>query len=168
LQNNLECMQTRGHKQYEPSRRCEALREPSSLIPLKIYNNKQLSNHLGNVLATITDRKLNQFVSSSGMAGISYFEPDIVSLTDYYPFGSEMKGRAYSSGSYKYGFNTQEKDEQIYGEGNSTTAEYWQFDARLGRMWNKDPVTYPWNSSYACFNDNPYSSIIYQSDIIDF
>ncbi len=59
----------------------------------------------------------------------------------YTPFGSEMKGSAYSSGSYKFGFNTQEKEnepkrsgaredhlrtkttEQIYGEENSTTAE---------------------------------------------
>ncbi|NBC82333.1 MAG: hypothetical protein GVY19_03030 [Bacteroidetes bacterium] len=35
------------------------------------------------------------------------------------------------------------------------TAEYWMYDARLGRRWNIDPVTYPWQTSYAAFNNNP-------------
>jgi RHS repeat-associated protein len=49
----------------------------------------------------------------------------------------------------------QEKDDEIAGSGNSYTAEYWQYDSRLGRRWNVDPITYPWQSSYAAFNNNP-------------
>lgn len=46
-------------------------------------------------------------------------------------------------------------DGDIYGEGNAYTAEYWEYDPRLGRRWNVDPVTYAWQSSYAAFNNNP-------------
>lgn len=56
---------------------------------------------------------------------------------------------------YRYGFNGQEKDDEVAGEGNSYTAEYWQYDPRLGKRWNIDPITFPWQSSYAAFNNNP-------------
>ena len=35
------------------------------------------------------------------------------------------------------------------------TAGFWQYDARLGRRWNVDPVVKPWESSYATFSNNP-------------
>ncbi|MGQ2985549.1 MAG: hypothetical protein ACT6R1_18865 [Flavobacterium sp.] len=48
------------------------------------------------------------------------------------------------------------KDDEVYGvEGTSYTAEYWQYDSRLGRRWNVDPVVKPWESPYACFKNNP-------------
>jgi RHS repeat-associated protein len=79
----------------------------------------------------------------------------IMLLADYYPFGMLMPGRSFNSGDYRYGFNGMEKDDEIAGSGNSYTAEYWQYDSRLGRRWNVDPITYPWQSSYAAFNNNP-------------
>ena len=48
-----------------------------------------------------------------------------------------------------------EKDDEVSGSGNSYTAEFWQYDARLGRRWNVDPVDKPWESSYATFSGNP-------------
>lgn len=36
-----------------------------------------------------------------------------------------------------------------------TTAMFWEYDGRIGRRWNVDPVLKPWESSYACFNNNP-------------
>ncbi|MBX2985977.1 MAG: hypothetical protein KF882_08435 [Bacteroidia bacterium] len=51
--------------------------------------------------------------------------------------------------------NTQEKDDEIYGKGNSYSAEYWQYDARLGRRWNVDPKPNPSISVYAAFANNP-------------
>jgi hypothetical protein len=56
---------------------------------------------------------------------------------------------------YRFGFNNQEKDNEVAGSGNSYTAEYWQYDNRLCRRWNVDPITYPWHSSYAVFNNCP-------------
>ena len=55
--------------------------------------------------------------------------------------------------------NSQEKDNEIYGEGNSYTAEYWQYDARLGRRWNVDPVVVEWESSYSVFENNPLNMV---------
>jgi hypothetical protein len=66
-----------------------------------------------------------------------------------------MQGRSFSSGPYRYGFNSQEQDNEIYGNGNSYTAEFWQYDSRLGRRWNVDPVVKQWESTYSCFSGNP-------------
>ena len=79
-------------------------------------------------------------------------KPQIYDLA-LYPFGSIMV--SVSKGEYRYGMNTQEKDNEIYGEGNSYSAEYWQYDARLGRRWNVDPKDVPSFSPYSCFANNP-------------
>jgi len=59
-----------------------------------------------------------------------------------------------SAGVYRYGFQGQEKDDEVSGSGNSYTAEFWQYDSRLGRRWNVDPVVQFQISSYATFNNN--------------
>lgn len=56
---------------------------------------------------------------------------------------------------YHFGFNGQEMDNEVSGTGNSLTAEFWQYDSRLGRRWNIDPVVKQWESPYACFSGNP-------------
>jgi hypothetical protein len=61
-----------------------------------------------------------------------------------------------SSENYRYGFGGQEKDDEVTSnKGASYTAEFWQYDARLGRRWNIDQIAYPWQSGYAAFNNNP-------------
>jgi hypothetical protein len=40
-------------------------------------------------------------------------------------------------------------------EGTSYTAEFWQYDARIGRRWNIDPVVDPSESPYATNKNNP-------------
>lgn len=54
-----------------------------------------------------------------------------------------------------YGFNGQERDDEVSGAGNSYTAEFWQYDSRLGRRWNRDPVVKYHESPYATFANNP-------------
>jgi len=66
-----------------------------------------------------------------------------------------MVGRSFSTGSYRYGFVGQEKSDEIKGEGNSYTAEFWEYDPRLGRQWNLDPKPIMWESSYAVNGNNP-------------
>lgn len=56
---------------------------------------------------------------------------------------------------YKFWFNGQVKDDEIYGSGNAYSAQYWEYDARLGRRWNLDPVDQVSISNYACFGNNP-------------
>lgn len=62
---------------------------------------------------------------------------------------------------YRYGFNGQEKSDEIKGEGNSYTAEYWEYDPRSGRRWNLDPKPITGISEYAAFNNSP----IWLSDV---
>lgn len=57
-------------------------------------------------------------------------------------------------GGYRFGFQGQEQDDQVSGDGNSYTAEFWQYDARLGRRFNIDPKPHPSISVYACFVNN--------------
>jgi RHS repeat-associated protein len=73
-------------------------------------------------------------------------------------FGSIMEGRSYEGDTslrYRFGFNTQEKDDEVYGKGNVTTAEFWEYDARLGRRWNLDPIIKPDISLYSVFGNKP-------------
>jgi RHS repeat-associated protein len=71
----------------------------------------------------------------------------------------QLVGRNFSSDKYRYGFNGQEKSTEIDPHGNNMTAEFWQYDARLGRRWNVDPVVKVWESPYAAFANNPINNI---------
>jgi RHS repeat-associated protein len=117
--------------------------------------NYELSNHLGNVLQVITDRKLA--VETAPESGIvDYYVADVVSQSDYYPFGMVMPNRNEDDGSsYRYSFQGQEKDDEIKGDGNSVNYKYRMHDPRVGRFFAVDPLatSYPWNSPYA-FSEN--------------
>jgi hypothetical protein len=74
------------------------------------------------------------------------------------PFGMPMPNRTYSlsSGSkYRFGFNTQEKDDEVYGAGNLMGAKFWEMDTRIGRRWNRDPESDDDISEYAVNGNNP-------------
>jgi RHS repeat-associated protein len=77
--------------------------------------------------------------------------------SDYYPFGMQMQGRKkdYTSSTYRFGFQNQENDNEIKGNGNSVNYRYRMHDPRLGRFFAIDPLAskYPHNSPYA-FSEN--------------
>jgi RHS repeat-associated protein len=62
---------------------------------------------------------------------------------------------SFFEGSYRYGFQAQEKDDEVKGAGNSVNYTYRMHDPRLGRFFAVDPLQkdYPWNSPYA-FSEN--------------
>ena len=62
---------------------------------------------------------------------------------------------ALLAGRYRYGFQGQEKDNELKGNGNSYNFKYRMDDPRLGRFFAVDPLTskYPYNSTYA-FSEN--------------
>jgi hypothetical protein len=76
-------------------------------------------------------------------------------ITNYSPFGVLLQNRNFTSEGYRYGFNGQEGDDEVAGEGNSYTAEFWQYDSRLARRWNLDPVIKIHESPYAVISNNP-------------
>jgi RHS repeat-associated protein len=74
---------------------------------------------------------------------------------DLNTFGSVLPNRHGGSDSYRYGFQGQEKDDEIKGEGNSLNYKYRMHNPRVGRFFAVDPLfkEYPHNSSYA-FSEN--------------
>lgn len=62
---------------------------------------------------------------------------------------------SFFEGSYRYGFQAQEKDNEIKGTGNSVNYKYRMHDPRIGRFFAVDPLAaeYPYNSPYA-FSEN--------------
>ena len=71
-----------------------------------------------------------------------------------------MQGRTYESfyegmPHYRYGFNSQENDDEAKGYGNVMGAEFWEYDTRIGRRWNIDPKPMTGVSPYSAFNNNP-------------
>jgi RHS repeat-associated protein len=81
-----------------------------------------------------------------------------------HPFGSCMANRGFSSASYRYGFNGQEKDNEVSGEGNTYTAQFWEYDSRTGRRLNLDPRPNLSLSIYACFENNPLNLVDFNGD----
>lgn len=84
----------------------------------------------------------------------------IRTCSDYSPFQAPLSGRTlYKTNStidYRYGgSNGQEKTEEVSGNGNHYSAEFWEFDPRLGRRWNLDPVVKEHRSPYEVFSNNP-------------
>lgn len=113
----------------------------------------ELSNHLGNVTQTISDKKLLVYDNGDYIASA-----DVKSYSDYYPFGSQMPGRHGSEGSeYRYGYQGSEKDDEVKGSGNSYTTKFRMYDPRIGRWLTRDPKhnAMPWESPYSYSNNSP-------------
>ena len=79
----------------------------------------------------------------------------IRNISDYSPFGVQLSERTISGDGYRFGFQGQEMDDEIKGEGNSVNYKYRMHDPRLGRFFAVDPLAaeYPHNSPYA-FSEN--------------
>ncbi len=120
----------------------------------------ELSNHLGNVLATIND-KIIGIPSESNSSLIDHFEAEITSAQDYYPFGMQMPGRIFNSGKYRYGFNGKEMDNEVKGIGNQQDYGMRISDPRLGRFLSVDPISkdYPWYTPYQFAGNMPIWAI---------
>jgi len=68
---------------------------PWTGMHLPYYTGKkqyELTNHLGNVLATISDKKIGVSLAQDSSL-IDHYEADVQTAQDYYPFGMIMPGR---------------------------------------------------------------------------
>ena len=54
----------------------------------------ELNNHLGNVMAVISDRKIARDTSANDT--VDYYEPDVLLTFDYSPFGAPLHARSFS------------------------------------------------------------------------
>lgn len=127
---------------------------PTNFLSLIGDKRFELSNHLGNVLAVVSDKKI-----PTATAGV--FNPDVLSYSDYYPFGSLVPNRHADSNTYRYGFQGQEMDNEIKGEGNSLNYTFRMHDPRVGRFFATDPleIKYPFFSPYQFSANTPIMAV---------
>ncbi len=120
----------------------------------------ELSNHLGNVLETITDKKVQH---STDNTTVDYFTADVSSAQDYYPGGMQMPGRKYTqaNSNYRYGFNGKENDNEVKGEGNQQDYGMRIYDPRLVKFLSVDPLAkkYPELTPYQFASNRPIDGI---------
>jgi len=107
------------------------------VLGLRTY---ELSNHLGNVLVVISDKKLADD------------EAHVVSTTDYYPFGMNIQERTFQNKEYTFGFQGQfaEKDAE-------TGLHYFElrlYDSKIVRWKSTDPYEQH-ASPYVAMGNNP-------------
>jgi len=123
------------------------------------FKQYELSNHLGNVLTTISDKK--GFESATGPMvnnDTPHYYAEILSAQDYYPGGMLMPGRNFNANSYRYGYNKgSEKDDEISGSGNHFTTKFREGDTRLLIWWSSDPKAdlQPHQAPYSYMDGNP-------------
>jgi RHS repeat-associated protein len=131
----------------------------------------EISNHLGNVLATVSNYAI---AVPDGNGGIDHYEPEVVNTSDYYPFGSLLKERtcrwvwkkganynsdpthielafvnmtedpnniAIEGSRYRFSFNGKESDSEVKGEGNSLDFGARMYDSRSGKWLAIDPLS---------------------------
>jgi RHS repeat-associated protein len=114
----------------------------------------ELTDHLGNVRATISDRRLPAFDNGT----IVDFRTEVNQWGDYYAFGAKMPGRKVNPGAYKFGYQGSMKTDEIKGiSGSHYTTQFRELDPRIARWWSIDPKAqkYPGSSPYTSMQDNP-------------
>jgi RHS repeat-associated protein len=69
----------------------------------------------------------------------------------------QMPGRSFSSGSYRYGFNGKESDDEVSGSGNQYDYGFRIYNPRIGKFLSVDPLTgsYPWYTPYQFAGNMP-------------
>ncbi|MEZ4755614.1 MAG: RHS repeat-associated core domain-containing protein [Flavobacteriales bacterium] len=107
-------------------------------VDLKRY---ELTDHLGNVRAVVSDRLLADYDVTTN-ADPTNLRARVLGRSDYYPFGSLLPGRNYSSttDTYRFGFNGMPSDEEVAGERNSYDFGARLYDPRVGRWLSLDPL----------------------------
>ncbi len=129
------------------------------------YTNKkeyELSNHLGNVLATITDMRDGVDMDNNGIA--EYYEPRMASAREYYPFGMLMPNRktpTFGNSKYRYGFNGKEADDEVYGDDQFQDYGMRIYNAGLGKFLSVDPIArqYPELTPYQFASNTPIQAV---------
>ncbi|MFH6988808.1 thrombospondin type 3 repeat-containing protein [Flavobacterium collinsii] len=96
--------------------------------------------------------------STENTVATTSFVPDVLSFSDYYPFGMLVPNRHADTKEYRYGFNGKEKDNEIRGgQGNSYDYGARMYDPRIGRWFAIDSKfkKYPDLSPYIYVGNNP-------------
>lgn len=117
-------------------------------------------DHLGNVLATVLDRKTGEGTDASSSL-YDHWSADLASTADYYPGGMMMPGRNTEYSWSRMGYNGKLKDDEVYGKGNLIDMGDRHLDTRILRTPRTDEkaTKYPHMSPYSYANNNPIAFV---------
>jgi len=137
---------------------CSSSKEVPTEVCPDLFFKALVSDHLGNVRATFSDKRLAFVNSLQNEDPITDFNLDVTSWTDYYAFGAIMPGRNATTPNYRYGFNGKEKDDEM----KSSSGTFYDYgfriyDPRLAKFLSEDPLSpdYPWYTPYQFAGNNP-------------
>ncbi|GAA4272075.1 RHS repeat-associated core domain-containing protein [Aquimarina gracilis] len=156
--NNLP-IASGGATGYQPYQAYTILTEQDEIADGLVYRdlgNKyyEIKDHINNVRVVVGDRKNLDPATGNLTAKVE-------SYNNYYAFGMLQPNRHKDSKSYRYGFQGQEKDDEIKGEGNSVNFKFRMHDPRLGRFFAVDPLTkkYPHYSPFSFSGNKTVNAI---------
>jgi RHS repeat-associated protein len=113
------------------------------------YKQYELTSYTNTVAMTVSDRILQGTPPSA----------EILTASDYYPFGSSLPGRDQKSRDYRYGFDGYQRDDELKGSGNSYYTAARLYDPRVSRWLSVDPVSvakaHAATGSYSFTANNP-------------
>ncbi len=120
----------------------------------------ELTNHLGNVLVVISDKKLPYCTEGTA----DYYTAEVLQATDYSAFGVILEDRVYyatTTDKYRYGFNGKENDNEVEGDGNWQDYGMRMYSPRLAKFPNVDPITnkYPFLTPYQFASNTPIQAV---------
>jgi RHS repeat-associated protein len=117
----------------------------------------ELVNHLGNIISTISDRKLMHEDLPNNPGVVHHYTAEILSVQEQFAFGMNMPGRSFSVEEYRYGFNGKENQDELMANNSSQDFGARMYDARVGRWWGMDYMKkyYPSRSPYEAMASNP-------------
>src|SRR5690606_21339510 len=96
---------------------------PDSIIHFSGNKNYQLTNHLGDVIAVVTDKEIPV---TSDQVAVSGLRAQVIQANNYYPYGMIMPNalNLVPAKTYKFGYNGMERDDEVKGNGNSYTTDF--------------------------------------------
>ena len=112
----------------------------------------EITDHLGNVHVVISDKKL--WPQDTTIEG---FKAEVLSRSDYYPFGMQITNRTFGDSLANYGFGGQLKESEISGKGGVLNYKHRMFNSKIARFFAVDPIAaeYPWLTPYQHSSLNP-------------
>ncbi|MDP4267418.1 MAG: RHS repeat-associated core domain-containing protein, partial [Bacteroidota bacterium] len=120
----------------------------------------ELTNHLGNVMTVVSDRKIG--IDDDNDGKYDYYVADVISSQDYLPFGMLMPGRNYQADQYRFGFNGKMNDNEICGNvGEFQDYGMREYNTYICRFLSVDPLTskYPMLTPYQFASNRPIDGV---------
>ncbi|MDI9320181.1 MAG: hypothetical protein QM530_06845 [Phycisphaerales bacterium] len=138
-------------------------RTVSPILERRYY---EMTNHLGNVQATLLEYRTSPVGAGAfvPLSAVTY-GATLHILSEYTP-RDVLVTICDEKDNYRFGFNGQEKVNEVNGIGNHNTAEHWEYSPRIAQRWNPDQKPQIGVSDYSVFNGNPIFFNDKEGDIV--